>query len=114
MSRVQCHASNVKSFRFSAILYSGRQFTQASPPEREAKPATLLLPGTYPVPGQKRRPLTVRMDRRINEDKQMTRPVFPFHATDISQLARSLQKQMTDCGHLPGHLELLNMLARAT
>jgi hypothetical protein len=43
----------------------------------------------------------------------MTRSVFPFYASDISALARSLNTQLTACDHTPGHVELLNMLARA-
>jgi hypothetical protein len=43
----------------------------------------------------------------------MTRPVFPFYANDISALARSLNHQLSTCDHVPGHLELLNMLSRA-
>jgi hypothetical protein len=43
----------------------------------------------------------------------MTRSVFPFYAGDISELARSLHSQLAACDHLPGHVELLNMLARA-
>lgn len=43
----------------------------------------------------------------------MSREPFPFHATDVSALARSLEGQMAACGHLPGHVEMLNMLARA-
>jgi hypothetical protein len=43
----------------------------------------------------------------------MTRSVFPFYANDISALARSLHTQLAACDHKPGHLELLNMLARA-
>src|SRR5687767_10283478 len=43
----------------------------------------------------------------------MTRPVFPFYASDISALARSLNNQLVGCDHTPGHVELLNMLARA-
>ena len=43
----------------------------------------------------------------------MTKPVFPYHATDISALARSLNSQLADFDHTPGHVELLNMLARA-
>jgi len=43
----------------------------------------------------------------------MTRSVFPFHANDISALARSLSTQLAGCDHTPGHVELLNMLARA-
>src|SRR4030095_3770420 len=43
----------------------------------------------------------------------MTRPVFPFFASDISALARSLHNQLAGSGRVPGHVELLNMLARA-
>ena len=43
----------------------------------------------------------------------MTRSVFPFYAGDISELARSLHNQLAACDHIPGHVELLNMLARA-
>lgn len=43
----------------------------------------------------------------------MTKPVFPFCTSDISELARSLHNQLRACGHTPGHVELLNMLARA-
>src|SRR5262245_42978856 len=43
----------------------------------------------------------------------MTRSVFPFYASDISALARSLNTQLAGCDHTPGHVELLNMLARA-
>src|SRR5678815_127942 len=43
----------------------------------------------------------------------MTRSVFPFYASDISALARSLNAQLAGCDHTPGHVELLNMLARA-
>src|SRR5262245_52447933 len=43
----------------------------------------------------------------------MSRPVFPFYASDISALARSLHSQISDLGRLPGHLEMLNILARA-
>ena len=43
----------------------------------------------------------------------MTRSVFPFYASDISAVARSLNTQLADCDHSPGHVELLNMLARA-
>lgn len=44
----------------------------------------------------------------------MSRTPLPFHSDDISALARSLNGQLTKCEHLPGHVELLNMLARAT
>jgi hypothetical protein len=43
----------------------------------------------------------------------MNRSVFPFYAGDISSLARSLHNQLAGCDHTPGHVELLNMLARA-
>jgi hypothetical protein len=43
----------------------------------------------------------------------MTRSIFPFYASDISALARSLHTQLAACNHTPGHVELLNMLARA-
>lgn len=42
----------------------------------------------------------------------MSRVLLPFHSDDISALARSLKEQLADCGHLPSHVELLNMLAR--
>ena len=42
----------------------------------------------------------------------MTKSVFPFYASDISELARSLHSQLASCDHTPGHVELLNMLAR--
>ena len=44
----------------------------------------------------------------------MSRPAFPFAAGDISAVARSLKDQIAQGGHTPpGHVELLNMLARA-
>ena len=43
----------------------------------------------------------------------MSRSTFPFYASDISSLARSLHSQLADYDHTPGHVELLNMLARA-
>jgi hypothetical protein len=43
----------------------------------------------------------------------MTRSVLPYYASDISALARSLNSQLAGCDHVPGHVELLNMLARA-
>src|SRR5262245_50624194 len=43
----------------------------------------------------------------------MTRTAFPFYAGDISALARSLHSQLEACNHDPGHVEILNMLARA-
>ena len=44
----------------------------------------------------------------------MSRICIPFSASDISALARSLHTQLDGLDHTPGHLELLNMLARAT
>ncbi|WP_454915617.1 DUF2087 domain-containing protein [Xanthobacter sediminis] len=43
----------------------------------------------------------------------MSRPVFALAADDISAFARALRGQLAACDHLPSHLELLNMLARA-
>jgi len=43
----------------------------------------------------------------------MTRSVFPYYSSDISALARSLNSQLAGWDHVPGHVELLNMLARA-
>ncbi|WP_374535824.1 DUF2087 domain-containing protein [Chitinimonas taiwanensis] len=47
----------------------------------------------------------------------MSRPVFPYHAPDISALARSLStqlaKQWAEHAQPPSHVQLLNMLARA-
>lgn len=43
----------------------------------------------------------------------MSRPIFPFVAGDISALARSLHRELGAHEGMPGHVELLNMLARA-
>lgn len=47
----------------------------------------------------------------------MTRQAIPFHADDLSALARSLRQQLqqhqAQATELPSHLSLLNMLARA-
>lgn len=42
----------------------------------------------------------------------MTRSALPFHTPDISALARSLHGQLAG-NPAPGHVEMLNMLARA-
>ena len=42
----------------------------------------------------------------------MSKSCIPFSVTDISALARGLRQQLADCDHTPGHVELLNMLAR--
>lgn len=43
----------------------------------------------------------------------MSKTTLPFHAGDISAVARSLRGQLANCDHPPGHVELLNMLARS-
>ncbi len=43
----------------------------------------------------------------------MSRSIFAYHAPDISVLARSLVKQWAAETAPPGHLQMLNMLARA-
>ncbi|MGO4570940.1 DUF2087 domain-containing protein [Microvirga sp. 2TAF3] len=43
----------------------------------------------------------------------MSRTSFPFHAEDISAVARSLRLQLAERDDKPGHVELLNMLARS-
>jgi hypothetical protein len=43
----------------------------------------------------------------------MSRTCFPFATDDISALARFLRGQLTTVDRPPGHVELLNMLARA-
>lgn len=42
----------------------------------------------------------------------MSRPAMPYIAADISALARSLKEQWDGKDGAPGHVELLNMLAR--
>jgi len=43
----------------------------------------------------------------------MSRNLQPFTAGDISAFARSLRQQLAGVQYPPGHLQLLNMLARA-
>lgn len=43
----------------------------------------------------------------------MTRETFPFVASDISALAKSLRHQLAGREGPPSHVEMLNMLARA-
>ena len=43
----------------------------------------------------------------------MSRPLIPYSVNDISALARSLRQQLESLDHLPGHAEMLNLLARA-
>ena len=42
----------------------------------------------------------------------MSRTVFPFLADDMSALARSLKRELDASTDRPGHVDLLNMLAR--
>ncbi len=43
----------------------------------------------------------------------MSRDPLPFAVTDLSELARSLHRQLAGSERTPSHVELLNMLARA-
>lgn len=43
----------------------------------------------------------------------MSRTVYPFYSSDISFLARSLKRQWMAEAEAPGHLQILNMLARS-
>jgi hypothetical protein len=43
----------------------------------------------------------------------MSRDLIPFAAADISALAKSLRGQLAERAQPPGHVEMLNMLARA-
>lgn len=42
----------------------------------------------------------------------MSRSQLPFATPDVSALARSLGRELGACGETPGHVQLLNMLAR--
>lgn len=42
----------------------------------------------------------------------MSRIPMPFHAEDISALARALKGELARLDHQPGHVDVLNMLAR--
>lgn len=44
----------------------------------------------------------------------MSRTLIPFHADDVSALARALKGELAKFDHAPGHVELLNVLARST
>lgn len=44
----------------------------------------------------------------------MSRTPIPFQADDVSALSRSLTRQLSELDHVPGHVEMLNLLARAT
>lgn len=43
----------------------------------------------------------------------MSKELLPFEAADISAVAKSLRTQLADHAGPPGHVEMLNMLARA-
>jgi hypothetical protein len=43
----------------------------------------------------------------------MSRTALPFHAPDVSQLAKALRSQLAGRDGLPGHVEVLNILARS-
>lgn len=43
----------------------------------------------------------------------MSRTPLPLSTGDVSDFARSLRGQLSSCDHTPGHVELLNMLARS-
>lgn len=44
----------------------------------------------------------------------MSRTAIPFQAGDVSNLAKALRAQLLARGEVPSHLEILNMLARAS
>ncbi|SMC96466.1 DUF2087 domain-containing protein [Rhizobium sp. RU36D] len=44
----------------------------------------------------------------------MSRTLIPYHADDLSALARALKREIDAREKLPGHVEWLNILARAT
>jgi hypothetical protein len=50
---------------------------------------------------------------RFRKDQFVSRILIPFAVGDISALARSLRDQLSELNHLPGHVEMLHMLARA-
>lgn len=43
----------------------------------------------------------------------MSRTPIPFHADDVSALSRSLTSALSEMDHVPGHVEMLNLLSRA-
>jgi hypothetical protein len=49
---------------------------------------------------------------RVRESRVMSRTEFAYHVPDIAGLARSLKEQLAAETEVPGHLTLLNMLAR--
>jgi hypothetical protein len=43
----------------------------------------------------------------------MPRQAVPLAVADVSALSRALEAELSQLGRLPGHLELMNMLARS-
>lgn len=43
----------------------------------------------------------------------MSRTSFPLIADDVSRMARAMTRELQDCPTPPGHVQMLNMLARA-
>src|SRR5688572_21927897 len=100
----------------------GRQFTQALPrtPVR-AKPAIPLArrSAVERLSRKSATPGTFAGEGKAHEQRRpfMPRSSVPLHADDISSFAKALSRQLSDAHgrtpRPPGHVELLNMLARA-
>jgi hypothetical protein len=43
----------------------------------------------------------------------MSRTAFPLEVADLSAFAKSVREQLDTLGHMPGHVEMLNLLCRA-
>lgn len=43
----------------------------------------------------------------------MSRTAFPLEVADLSAFAKSVRQQLDTLGHVPGHVEMLNLLCRA-
>lgn len=43
----------------------------------------------------------------------MSRSAFPLEVADLSAFAKSLREQLATLGHVPGHVEMLNLCCRA-
>jgi hypothetical protein len=50
----------------------------------------------------------------LEKDSTMSRSLYSYHVQDISVLARSLVKQWSEQDKAPGHVQMLNMLVRAS
>ena len=59
-----------------------------------------------------RKPVTATKTGVFHEDA-MTRELISFDVADLSAFARSLRKDLSAAPALPGHLALMNMVARA-